>query len=95
MDLISKYIFEKILDKLSHLQSTEDIKIIFACESGSRACEFPSEDSDYDVRFIYIIKPEFYLSIDHQKDVIEHKIEDNLDLSGWDIKKALTLFKKF
>ncbi|MCS7053215.1 MAG: nucleotidyltransferase domain-containing protein [Ignavibacterium sp.] len=94
MDLISKDILEKILDKLSHLQSTEDIKILFACESGSRAWGFPSEDSDYDVRFIYIRKPEFYLSIDHQKDVIEHKIEDNLDLSGWDIKKALTLFKK-
>ena len=62
MDLIPKNIYNEILRRLEQIQSEENIKILFACESGSRAWGFPSSDSDYDVRFIYLRKPEFYLS---------------------------------
>jgi len=57
---------------------------------------FPSTDSDYDVRFIYIHRPDWYLSIDleRKRDVIERPIEDLLDFSGWDVRKALQLFRK-
>lgn len=63
-------------------------------ESGSRAWGFPSADSDYDVRFIYVRHPDSYLSIEDVRDVIERPLTDNIDLSGWDIRKALHLFRK-
>lgn len=94
MKLIDENIFQEIISRLERIQSEEEVKILYACESGSRAWGFPSNDSDYDVRFIYIRKPEFYLSIDEGRDVIEKPIVDDIDLSGWDLKKTLKLFRK-
>jgi uncharacterized protein len=81
---------------LESLESGENVVILLAVESGSRAWGFPSTDSDYDVRFIYIRPPEWYLSIDLeiQRDVIARPIQDTIDLSGWDVRKALKLFQK-
>ena len=62
---------EHIVDVIHQIEIDHDVKILFACESGSRAWGFPSKDSDYDVRFIYIHKPDWYLSIDQKRDVIE------------------------
>jgi len=83
-----------ITEQLDRLESEEQIRILYACESGSRAWGFPSQDSDYDVRFIYIRKPEWYLSIYDKRDVIERPISDRLDISGWDLRKALNLYRK-
>jgi uncharacterized protein len=80
--------------KLSMLQKELGIGILYACESGSRAWGFPSPDSDYDVRFIYVHQKEYYLSVDEQRDVIELPINDLLDINGWELRKALRLFKK-
>ena len=87
-------ITRKINAELSQIERENDVKVIYACESGSRAWGFPSEDSDYDVRFIYIHRPDWYLSISKRRDVIEKPISGNLDISGWDIQKALQLFRK-
>lgn len=78
------------------MEQSEDIIILLAVESGSRAWGFPSVDSDYDVPFIYLHRSDWYLSIelDELRDVIEQPIRDSLDLSGWDIRKALKLFRK-
>lgn len=84
---------EVIKRKLEDISLKENIKIIYACESGSRAWGFASNDSDYDVRFIYIRPLEDYLAIDDIKDTLEFPINDVLDLSGWDIRKALKLFR--
>jgi predicted nucleotidyltransferase len=70
------------------------VQILYACESGSRAWEFASQDSDYDVRFLYIRPPEAYLELDTPRDVIECPIVDDLDVNGWDIFKALRLLRK-
>lgn len=83
-----------IISKLKEIEEKGKIKILFAVESGSRAWGFPSSDSDYDVRFVYIRPTEWYLSIDEKRDVLEYPINDLLDFSGWDIRKALNLFKK-
>jgi predicted nucleotidyltransferase len=86
-----------IRDKLEHLEKEHNVTILHAIESGSRAWGFPSKDSDYDVRFIYVHPMEHYLSIDRKRDVVETPIlhDDFLgvefDMSGWDIKKALGL----
>jgi predicted nucleotidyltransferase len=55
---------------------------------------FRLPDSDYDVRFLYVRPVEWYLSIDAKRDVIERPLQDELDISGWDLKKALLLFRK-
>lgn len=85
---------ETITEHLVRLEQEEQIKILYACESGSRAWGFPSQDSDYDVRFIYIRQPDWYLSIFDKRDVIERPISDKLDISGWDLRKALNLYRK-
>lgn len=85
----------KIVKKLKELEKEHEVRILYAAESGSRAWGFASQDSDYDVRFIYIHKPDWYLSINEKRDVIEYMDkETDLDISGWDIRKTLTLFKK-
>ncbi|MEK9200138.1 nucleotidyltransferase domain-containing protein [Lysinibacillus halotolerans] len=90
---------EVILKKLMELEEKYSIKILYAVESGSRAWGFAAENSDYDVRFIYVHHPNWYLSIDPQgvgskKDSMEFPINDYLDINGWEITKALRLFRK-
>ncbi|WP_341281641.1 nucleotidyltransferase domain-containing protein [Paenibacillus sp. FSL H8-0537] len=84
----------KIAAELRKIEVEERVRIVYACESGSRAWGFPSKDSDYDVRFIYVRETNWYLSIFEQRDVIERPISDMLDINGWDLKKALNLFRK-
>lgn len=83
-------IFESIRD----IENKHQVKVVYACESGSRAWGFPSQDSDYDVRFIYVCTVDRYLSVFEQRDVIEEPITDLLDVNGWDLKKALKLMYK-
>ena len=83
-----------IHQKLKTLEHEHDVRILYACESGSRAWGFASPDSDYDVRFIYAHRKEHYLSVDDQRDVIELPINDVLDINGWELRKALKLLRK-
>lgn len=69
------------------------IAYVPSCRAGVR-WGFPSSDSDYDVRFLYLHPLEWYLSIEEKRDVIERPIQDQIDLSGWDLRKALRLFRK-
>ena len=83
-----------IQNRLAELERERGIRILYACESGSRAWGFASPDSDYDVRFIYAHTPDWYLSIHNRDETIELPLEGELDLSGWDFRKALRLFAK-
>jgi len=85
----------QIASRLDAMAATHEIAILFACESGSRAWGFASADSDYDVRFVYAHPREWYLSIDLERrdDTIDPPIEDEIDLHGWDLRKALQLFR--
>ncbi|MBB6501044.1 putative nucleotidyltransferase [Pedobacter cryoconitis] len=85
---------ETIKQKLTELEQTHQIKILYACESGSRAWGFPSPDSDFDVRFIYTRAINDYLNIKEVHDVIELPVNEVLDICGWDIKKSLNLFHR-
>ena len=85
---------ETIVKHLQEIEASEGVVAFYACESGSRAWGFPSADSDYDVRFLYINSLNWYLSILENHDVIERPLEQNLDINGWDLKKALGLFRK-
>jgi uncharacterized protein len=79
---------------LAAIEDSERVRICLAVESGSRAWGFPSVDSDYDVRFIYVRHPDWYLSIEDGRDVIERPVAGALDLNGWALRKALRLFRK-
>ncbi|MEH7156234.1 nucleotidyltransferase domain-containing protein [Neobacillus drentensis] len=85
---------EKILAEIQKIEEQYEVKICLAVESGSRAWGFPSKDSDYDVRFIYVHKKDWYLSIDQKREVIELPINELLDINGWELRKALRLFRK-
>ena len=61
---------QEIINKLNEIEKKEDVKIIYAVESGSRAWGFESIDSDYDVRFIYVRDKNEYLCLEEKSDVI-------------------------
>ncbi|MCD1261445.1 nucleotidyltransferase domain-containing protein [Paenibacillus athensensis] len=83
-----------ILEQLAFIEREEGVRIVYACESGSRAWGFPSQNSDYDVRFVYVRPVSWYLSVAAKRDVIERPISGMLDINGWDLRKALALFRK-
>jgi uncharacterized protein len=87
-------ITKKIKSFLRAIEEERGVRILYACESGSRAWGFPSADSDYDVRFVYVQPVEHYLSMKKRGDVIEYPVRENLDINGWDLQKALLLLRK-
>ncbi|QDX95272.1 nucleotidyltransferase domain-containing protein [Brevibacillus laterosporus] len=80
--------------RLKNIEQIGDLQILFACESGSRAWGLASLDSDYDVRFIYKRAPRHYISLHPSPDVWTEPMEEKLDIVGWDITKALSLFQR-
>lgn len=93
---IDQSVRTRVLARLDEVERTDGVRVLYACESGSRAWGFESADSDYDVRFLYVHRRDWYLSIDldRRPDVIEPPIEDELDVCGWDLRKALGLLRK-
>ena len=85
---------EKILKKLKEIEIEKGVEILYAVESGSRAWGFASPDSDYDIRFIYKHDLDYYLSLWEKNDTIEFMTEDDLDGSGWDLRKTVRLLAK-
>ncbi len=86
---------DQIADRLDGIEAEHDVQVLYACESGSRAWGFPSTDSDYDVRVVYVHPRDWYLSIDLEQrdDTIDPPIRDEIDVHGWDLRKALGLFR--
>lgn len=82
---------EAIAAALDALAEEEGIAILFAVESGSRAWGFPSPDSDWDVRFVYARPSQWHLSLTPGRDTIERSLPGDIDLAGWDARKALNL----
>jgi predicted nucleotidyltransferase len=87
-------VFQRVRDALAQVEAERNVRVLFACESGSRAWGFASRDSDYDVRFLYVHRRDWYLSVEDRRDVIERPIADDLDVSGWELRKALRLLRK-
>ncbi len=85
---------ETIRSELARLEQAHDIHILYAVESGSRAWGFASTDSDWDVRFLYVHPVDWYLAIDEKRDNLEDMRPGKIDLAGWELRKALRLFRK-
>ncbi|HAY4007445.1 TPA: nucleotidyltransferase domain-containing protein [Escherichia coli] len=90
---VSAAMRERVSQQLKEIERRYDVKVLYACESGSRGWGFASPDSDYDVRFLYVHPLEWYLRVESPRDVIELPIDDELDVSGWEWRKALGLLK--
>jgi len=86
---------QRISQVLQQLEQQHQVRVLLAVESGSRAWGFASSDSDWDIRFIYVHPVPWYVSVVTRRDVIECMLDDRqLDLSGWDLRKALALLRK-
>ncbi len=83
----------EILRRVRAAEAEHRVQVLLAVESGSRAWGFESPNSDFDTRFIYVHERDWYLSIDDKRDVIEYPIVDDIDLNGWELRKALRLFR--
>ncbi len=81
----------QVIEKLKQIEQSQNVKILHAIESGSRAWGFASQDSDFDVRFIYIRSLKQYLLLEKTTDVLEYPIDALWDIHGWDLQKALRL----
>ena len=84
----------QVMESLRDIETRHDVTVLFACESGSRGWGFASPDSDYDVRFIYVNRLPWYLTVTPRRDVIEVPISGDLDINGWDLRKALGLMRE-
>lgn len=80
--------------RLGKIESSEGVTILFATESGSRAWGFPSPDSDYDVRYLYVRPISRYLGMKEPRDVLGPEIDGLWDMHGWDLRKAMQLLVK-
>lgn len=85
---------EQIQEKLKEIEKTENITVLYAAETGSRAWGHANENSDYDIRFIYKRNDiSEYLVLENFEDVMQFE-EGEFDFAGWDVKKALHLHFK-
>ena len=84
----------RVREALADVERSYDVRVLYACESGSRAWGFASCDSDYDVRFLYVHRRDWYLSVEDRRDVVELPLAEDLDVSGWELRKALRLLRK-
>jgi hypothetical protein len=84
----------QIMSCLRLIERESDVRILYACESGSRGWGFASPDSDYDVRFIYVNRLAWYLTVEPGRDVIEVPISGDLDVNGWDLRKTMKLLRQ-
>lgn len=85
---------QRIHELLQRIETERGIRIVYACESGSRAWGFASPDSDYDIRFLFTRPEREYLGIIAPQDAIDLPLDGDLDAGGWDVRKALGLLGK-
>jgi len=91
---VSESVRRDVQTRLGEIETRENIRILAAVESGSRAWGFHSPDSDYDVRFVYARPLDWHFRLGKKRDVIECPINAELDISGWELSKSLQLAVK-
>jgi uncharacterized protein len=89
-----RYSPDKLRDLLYKVESEHRLSVIYALESGSRAWGFESQNSDYDVRFLYVRPVKWYLCVEKRDDVLELGTSEDIDLSGWDLRKSLLFLRQ-
>lgn len=87
-------LMQKLIQQKLEEIGQQELTLLYACESGSRGWQFPSPDSDYDVRFIFVRPQEYYLTVNELSEDLQFPIANELDIYGWDIRKVLRLMAK-
>ena len=82
-----------IQKKLDEIEKKHNIKIIYACEVGSKAWGSDSRNSDFDIRYIYVSNKSHYIN-EPQKDFIKNELNDEFDIYGFDLSKILESLQK-
>lgn len=90
-DTLDPAVVAEIDLRLDGVIAAHGVTIPLAIESGSRAWGFPSPDSDYDARFLFLRPVEDYLRLTPLRDVVETPLDAVFDVNGWDVRKALGL----
>jgi uncharacterized protein len=85
----SLHMRQEISRSLAAVEAEHGIRVLYACESGSRAWGFASRDSDWDVRFFFVRPQREYLRVQIPADQIHRDLPGDLDMTGWDVRKAL------
>ena len=93
-DSLDPAVVREIDERLDGVERDDEVRVLWAVESGSRAWGFPSPDSDYDGRFIYVRPRREYSSLWPGRDVIETPLDRIFDVNGWDLAKAVRLVVK-
>lgn len=92
--LVSEAMVQQVHALLDEIERERGLRVLFACESGSRAWGFASNDSDYDVRFIYAYPLGQYLRLRSPVDAFDRQAPHDIDAGGWDIRKAAELMRR-
>lgn len=86
---------ERVSAALRDIESRHGCRVLFAVESGSRAWGFASPDSDYDVRGVFVKPLDWYLQLKSDvSDTIVEELPGDIDVSLWDLRKALLQMAK-
>ena len=86
---------ERVSAALRDIESRHGCRVLFAVESGSRAWGFASPDSDYDVRGVFVKPLDWYLQLKSDvPDSIVEELPGEIDVSLWDLRKALLQMAK-
>lgn len=90
-DSLDPSVVAQVDARLDAVEREHGVRVAWGIESGSRAWGFPSPDSDYDARFLYVRPLDDYLSPWRPRDVVETPLDAVLDVNGWDLVKAVDL----
>ncbi len=92
-DQIGEAARASVARELDQMEDERGVRVLLAVESGGRAWGFASPGSDYDVRCVYVRPVRDYLVLSEGRDTIEWRLDDELDITGWDLKKFLRLMR--
>jgi len=88
--LIQTKMKKELVKIIRDIEKEEKVKVLFLIESGSRGWGWESEDSDYDIRGVFI---QDYLKFTEIKEQIDREKGD-LDITLWDLRKFFRLMVK-
>jgi predicted nucleotidyltransferase len=87
-------ITQSIIGKLAEIETSNEVRIPLAVESGSRGWGFAAANADYDCRFIYVHKRDRYLSVSDMDEFIDFELNETFDIKGYDLKRVMRYIMK-
>lgn len=83
--------WRKADEKIVKLEDEMGVCALLVIETGSRAYGWASEDSDYDVRFVYARSIDDHMRVDSPREQVELAHDETYDIVGWDLSKFMRL----